>query len=69
MQGFSDEVVAVTTIADPVDETINDLLEDEIGNIDGLEVKLSRPPNSDPNDPAKIVSLVIYRLEKIEIEI
>lgn len=30
MQGFSDEVVAVTMIADPIDETINDLLEDEM---------------------------------------
>lgn len=50
-------------------EELIDQLEDEIGNIDGFEVKLSRPPDSEPTDPATIQSLVVYKIQKIEIEL
>lgn len=50
-------------------EELIDQLEDEIGYIDGFEVKLSRPPDSEPTDPATIQSLVVYKIQKIEIEL
>ena len=50
-------------------EEFIDQLEEEIGNIDGFEVKVSRPPDSEPTEPATIESLVVYKLQKIVIEL